>query len=201
MKKQVFIIHGGNTFKTYEEYFLFLKDWEIDFEKYKENKKNWKINLQEELGDEFEVIAPKMPNKINAKYLEWKIWFEKFIPYITEGVILVGHSLGGSFLVKFLSENDMPKKIRGTFLVAPVYDEDSDDYSLADFKLPDNLSGFEKQGGQIFIYHSEDDPVVPFNNLGKFKEKLISAKTIIFKNKQHFGQEKLPEIVKDIKGL
>ena len=201
MKKQVFIIHGGNTFKTYEEYLLFLKDWEIDFEKYKENKKNWKINLQEELGDEFEVIAPKMPNKINAKYLEWKIWFEKFIPYITEGVILVGHSLGGSFLVKFLSENDMPKKIRGTFLVAPVYDEDSDDYSLADFKLPDNLSGFEKQGGQIFIYHSEDDPVVPFNNLGKFKEKLISAKTIIFKNKQHFGQEKLPEIVKDIKGL
>ncbi len=201
MKKQVFIIHGGDTFKTYEEYLLFLKDWEIDFEKYKENKKNWKINLQEELGDEFEVIAPKMPNKINAKYLEWKIWFEKFIPYITEGVILVGHSLGGSFLVKFLSENDMPKKIRGTFLVAPVYDEDSDDYSLADFKLPDNLSGFEKQGGQIFIYHSEDDPVVPFNNLGKFKEKLISAKTIIFKNKQHFGQEKLPEIVKDIKGL
>jgi len=201
MKKQVFIIHGGNTFKTYEEYFLLLKDWEIDFEKYKENKKDWKINLQEELGDEFEVIAPKMPNKINAKYLEWKIWFEKFIPYITEGVILVGHSLGGSFLVKFLSENDMPKKIRGTFLVAPVYDEDSDDYSLADFKLPDNLSGFEKQGGQIFIYHSEDDPVVPFNNLGKFKEKLISAKTIIFKNKQHFGQEKLPEIVKDIKGL
>ena len=201
MKKQVFIIHGGDTFKTYEEYLLFLKDWEIDFEKYKENKKDWKINLQEELGDEFEVIAPKMPNKINAKYLEWKIWFEKFIPYITEGVILVGHSLGGSFLVKFLSENDMPKKIRGTFLVAPVYDEDSDDYSLADFKLPDNLSGFEKQGGQIFIYHSEDDPVVPFNNLGKFKEKLISAKTIIFKNKQHFGQEKLPEIVKDIKGL
>ena len=201
MKKQVFIIHGGDTFKTYEEYLLFLKDWEIDFEKYKENKKNWKINLQEELGDEFEVIAPKMPNKINAKYLEWKIWFEKFIPYITEGVILVGHSLGGSFLVKFLSENDMPKKIRGTFLVAPVYDEDSDYYSLADFKLPDNLSGFEKQGGQIFIYHSEDDPVVPFNNLGKFKEKLISAKTIIFKNKQHFGQEKLPEIVKDIKGL
>ena len=201
MKKQVFIIHGGDTFKTYEEYLLFLKDWEIDFEKYKENKKNWKINLQEELGDEFEVIAPKMPNKINAKYLEWKIWFEKFIPYITEGVILVGHSLGGSFLVKFLSENDMPKKIRGTFLVAPVYDEDSDDYSLADFKLPDNLSGFEKQGGQIFIYHSEDDPVVPFNNLGKFKEKLSSAKTIIFKNKQHFGQEKLPEIVKDIKGL
>jgi len=201
MKKQVFIIHGGDTFKTYEEYLSFLKDWEIDFEKYKENKKDWKINLQEELGDEFEVIAPKMPNKINAKYLEWKIWFEKFIPYITEGVILVGHSLGGSFLVKFLSENDMPKKIRGTFLVAPVYDEDSDDYSLADFKLPDNLSGFEKQGGQIFIYHSEDDPVVPFNNLGKFKEKLISAKTIIFKNKQHFGQEKLPEIVKDIKGL
>ena len=201
MKKQVFIIHGGDTFKTYEEYLLFLKDWEIDFEKYKENKKNWKINLQEELGDEFEVIAPKMPNKINAKYLEWKIWFEKFIPYITEGVILVGHSLGGSFLVKFLSENDMPKKIRGTFLVAPVYDEDSNGYSLADFKLPDNLSGFEKQGGQIFIYHSEDDPVVPFNNLGKFKEKLISAKTIIFKNKQHFGQEKLPEIVKDIKGL
>ena len=32
MKKQVIVIHGGDTFKTHEEYLRFLKEWEINFE-------------------------------------------------------------------------------------------------------------------------------------------------------------------------
>lgn len=31
MKKQIVIIHGGDTFDTYEEYFEFLKNRQIDF--------------------------------------------------------------------------------------------------------------------------------------------------------------------------
>ncbi len=64
-----------------------------------------------------------MPNKTNAQFEEWKIWFEKFIPFLNDGVILVGHSLGGVFLAKYLSENKFPKKIGGVFLVSAVYEK------------------------------------------------------------------------------
>ncbi len=201
MKKQIIVIHGGDTFDSYEEYLKFLKDFQIDFEEYRIGKIGWKKTLRERLGDDFEVIAPDMPNKINAKYSEWKIWFEKFIPHFNQGVILVGHSLGGTFLAKYLSENNFPKKILATFLIAPAYDDEHSDYSMADFILPESLSRFERQGGKIFIYGSEDDPVVQSIDFEKYENKLKGAIMKKFTDRQHFNQEELPEIIEDIKSL
>jgi hypothetical protein len=199
MKKQVVVIHGGDTFSTYKEYISFLKNYKIDFGRLK--KKGWKEGLSEKLGRGFEVIAPRMPNKTNARYLEWKIWFRKFLPHIKNSVVLIGHSLGGIFLAKYLSENKFPKKIKGVFLVAAPYDSKDSDHSLVDFVLPRNLKRLEEQGGQIFIYHSKDDPVVPFANFKKYVKALARAHAAIFKNRGHFVQEEFPEIVKDIKSL
>lgn len=97
MKKQIIILHGGDTFDTQEEYLEFLKGWQIIFEDYRTEKRDWKKGLAEKLGPDFETIMPNMPNKINAKYFEWKIWFKKFIPHFNSEVILIGHSLGGTF--------------------------------------------------------------------------------------------------------
>ncbi len=198
-KKQIIVIHGGETFDTYEEYIDFLKNFEFDFERLK--KKGWKDSIQEDLGDEFEIIKPQMPSQWNAKYLEWKIWFEKLIPFFADEVVLVGHSLGGIFLAKYLSENDFPKKIKGTFLVAPPFDDQESEYSMADFVLPESLEKLEKQGGKIFLYHSKDDDVVSFDDFEKYKNALPNAQTRIFEDRGHFSQEEFSEIVSDIKSL
>ena len=199
MKKQVVVIHGGDTFSTYKEYISFLKNYKIDFGRLK--KRGWKEGLSEKLGRGFEVLAPKMPNARNARYFEWKIWFRKFLPHIRNRVVLVGHSLGGIFLAKYLSENRFPKKIKGVFLVAAPHDDKDSDHSLADFVLPRNLKRLEKQSGRIFIYHSKDDPIVPFTDFKKYVKALARARAAAFKNRGHFAQEEFPEIVKDIKSL
>ena len=199
MRNQVIVIHGGDTFETYEEYLTFLKSLDVDSDYFK--KQGWKSTLQNELGNDFEVIAPHMPNKQNAKFVEWKIWFEKLIPHIQDNAIFVGHSLGGIFLAKYLSENTFPKKIKATLLVAAPFDAGDSEYTLADFILPDNLSLFEKQGGVISLYQSKDDPAVPFVDLDKYKKALSSAKTIIFEDKGHFTGNEFPEIISDIKDL
>lgn len=201
MKRQIIIIHGGDTFNTYEEYLKFLKDWQIDFEDYRNGKSGWKKTLGERLGFDFEVIMLNMPNKINAKYLEWKIWFEKFIPHLNSEVILIGHSLGGTFLAKYLSENNFSKKILATFLVAPAYDDENSDYSMADFMLPENLNKFREQGEKIFIYGSADDPVVSSIDFDKYEKALRGITVRKFTDRGHFNQEELPEIVKDIKDV
>lgn len=200
MKKQVVVIHGGDTFANNEAYLAFLKSFEVDLEYFK-SKKGWKDTFSEELGSEYEVLRPMMPNKANAKYLEWKIWFEKLVPFLKDGVVLVGHSLGGTFLAKFLSENDFPKKIRATFLIAPPFDGVDLNESLADFILPDSLARFGEQGGMISLYHSKDDPVVPFVDHGKYKKSLPRVHAVVFEDRQHFNQETFPELVLAIRAL
>ena len=102
MKQQIFVIHGGNASNSYHEYLKYLKAKKITLDDF--HRKDWKTGLAEKLGRNFEVHNPAMPNKQNAKYLEWKIYFEKIIPLMKAPVILVGHSLGGIFLAKYLSE-------------------------------------------------------------------------------------------------
>jgi len=196
MKKQIVVVHGGDTFDSYEEYIKFLEDFKIDIESLKQ--KRWKSSLQEELGDDFEVIAPQMPNNTYAKYFEWKLWFDKYVPLLNDEVVLLGHSQGGIFLSKYLSENKFPKKIRGVFLVSAPYDDETE-YTLGDFRLEKDLNQFEEQAREIYLYHSKDDNIVPFVDLEKYKKDLPNAHIEVFEDRGHFDQEKFPEIIRDIK--
>jgi uncharacterized protein len=198
-KNQIIIIHGGDTYDSYEEYIAFLKSYEFDFEGSKIKK--WNQTLAEKLGDDFDVISPRMPNSLNAKYSEWKIMFEKLLPFLNDDIVLLGHSLGGIFLAKYLSENDFHRKIMAIFLISAPYDDSDSEYSLADFILPEDLNKLQKQGGKIFIYHSKDDPVVPFVDFEKYKKAIPGAKTTIFIDRGHFDQAEFPELVNDIKNL
>lgn len=198
MKHQVIIIHGGDTFDNYDEYLQFLKEFEVDLGMF--NSESWKKTLETHLGENFEVLAMQMPNKFNAKYLEWKIWFEKFIPFFKDGLLLVGHSLGGIFLAKYLAENILPKKILGLFLIAAPY-ANVDTYSLADFILPESLEKITEQVSEIFLYQSQDDEVVPFSEVEAYQRQLSKSTLRIFENRGHFNQENFPELVNDIKNL
>lgn len=196
MNQQVVIIGGGTTFESYKDYLSFLKNKELTLENFRPDQ-DWKDTLAVKLGRRFDVLLPKMPNKTNARYKEWKIWFERIIPFLNQDVIFIGHSLGGIFLAKYLSENKFSKTIKATVLVAAPFKKDD----LVDFKLPSSLAKFAKQGGMIYLVQSKDDPVVPFEQLGKYKQALPNSKTIILDNREHFNQEAFPEIIKLIRTL
>ena len=198
MKKQVVIIHGGGTFSTYEENLNFFNKYKIDIERYKNKKDDWKSWLRDELGEDYEVILPVMPNKTNARYEEWKLWMDKIVPFLNDDVILVGHSMGGSFLVKYLSENKFSKNIKAVFLVSAMFDYDDEGYSLQSFSLPEKL---DLQTDKIYLYHSKDDKVVPFRSMDNLKSKLPNAVTRIFEDRGHMNQETFPELATDIKDL
>lgn len=198
-KKQIVVIHGGDTFETYEDYLAFLNVYEINFEKLK--IKRWKETLGEGLGNDFEVVSPKMPNPMNAKYAEWEIMFEKLLPFLNDGVVLMGHSLGGIFLAKYLSEKDFPKKIKAIILVSAPFDMKDAEYYFGGFTLGNDFSRLNNQAEKIFIFHSKDDPVVPFSDLGKYKSVLPNAESLIFEDRGHFDQVEFPELVGTIKSL
>ncbi len=200
MKQQIVIIHGGTPFDTDEDYLSYLKNQEISLDRLRP-RKDWKEALSRELGENFDILIPQMPSKTNAHYREWKIWLERIIPLLDKEIIFIGHSLGGIFLAKYLSENDFPKKIKATILVATPFDDEKSERSLADFKLPSSLERFAKQGGKIYLMQSKDDPEVLLEQLEKYKQTLPNAKAMVFEDRGHFNQESFPEIIELIKTL
>ncbi len=201
MKKQVIVINGGDTFEEYSQYLEFLKNFVIDLEYYRTSAKRWKSKLAERLGESYDVIQPEMPNKLNARYAEWKLWFEKILKLVNQDLILIGHSLGGSFLAKYLAENNSGKKINGLFLVSACFKNSDIGPLPPDFAMPDKLNKVEQQVAEIFLYHSKDDEVVPFSDLELFKNQFPNAVVRVFENRGHFNQEEFPEIIEDIKSL
>jgi len=199
-KIQIFFVHGGMTFKNKKDYLHFLKTREISVEE----KIRWHNEfLKKNLSKNFEIIKPRMPLQDDAKYNEWKIHFERYFPYLRNNIILIGESLGGIFLAKYLSENRFPKKILSTYLICPPFDDTLPEEDLVGgFKLKSSLSLLEKNSKNLYLMFSRDDEVVPVAHAKKFKEKLKNAKIIIYKSKNgHFQISKFPEIIKMIKNL
>ncbi len=197
-KTQVVIIHGGMTFRNRGDYVHFLKTREISLEK----KMRWSDEyLTKALGKDFEIIRPRMPLQDNARYEDWKIHFERYIPFLRDGVILIGNSLGGIFLAKYLSEHHFPKKVASVFLVCPPFDDTLTEEDLCGgFRLKSDLSLIEKQSTDIHLLFSEDDDVVPVSHAEKYRAKLPSAKLHIYKSKNgHFQISRFPEIVRMIR--
>lgn len=197
--KQVLIIHGGTTFSTYKKYINYLSTKNVQLERLM-YAPGWKEGLQAKLGNNYQVLAPSMPNSTNAQYEEWKLWFDRITEVIADDVILVGHSLGGIFLAKYLSENSFPKKIIATILIAAPYDDESDE-DLGGFKIHTIADLFAKQAGQVIFFHGTDDPVVPIGELEKYKQVLASAEFNLLPAPDHFSRPDFPEIVEKIQQL
>jgi len=199
MKKiQVFFIHGAKTLKNQKNYLKYLKTRDVSIE---ERIKWHNEYLKKKLGKRFQVIKPRMPSPDNAKYSEWKIHFERYIPKLKNNIILIGESLGGIFLAKYLSEHKFPRKILSTYLVCAPYDDTLPTEDLAGgFKLRKDLTLLEKNTPKLTLIFARKDDVVPVSHAEKYRKKLKNAKIKIYNHIQgHFKVSKFPEIVKMIK--
>lgn len=200
MKKQILYIHGGDAYTEYNSFIQVLKTRILRDLPSSEKNKIWTETLREDFGESFEIFSPTMPNKQNAKYEEWKIWLERYFPYFKDDIVLIGWSLGGMFLLKYLAEEVFPVKIKSFYCLASpsgwfdtknLNGEDGGDFRFS----KENLKKIEGKIDKINLWHSEDDFVVPFSELKALKAELPNAKIKTFFNKNHFLIEKFPEII------
>lgn len=200
MKKkiQILVIHGGETFKNERDYLHYLKNKKVSIEK----RISWSGDyLEKSLGKRFQVIRPRMPLQDNAKYRDWKLMFERYIPLLKGDFILIGNSLGGIFLAKYLSEHTLHKKAVSIYLTCAPFDNTLPGEDLVGgFDLKSDLSLLEENSKNLHLLFSKDDDVVPVAHAEKYAKKLKKAHIVIYKSKNgHFNIPTFPEIVKMIK--
>lgn len=130
------------------------------------------------------------------KYDEWEKIMDR--QEITKDTVLIGHSAGGGFVLKYLSKHP-ELKVRQVVLVAPWIDvEDIQPFGFYDdLKLDDNIVAQTELGIDIMI--SDDDFPYIKSSVDKIEQNISGVRIHRFSGQGHFTGSKLPEIMPVIK--
>ena len=143
--KTAIVLHGMPSKKKY-----------YDPSRSSESNGHWLPWLQHELIIR-DILAqtPEMPKPYEPNYENWLNVFKQFT--IDEDTIVIGHSCGGGFLVRWLSENEV--KVGKVVLVAPWIDPgniEAGDF----FKFNIDSSLVDKTNGVTIFVSDDDDKVI-----------------------------------------
>ena len=146
------------------------------------------------------TVAVEMPDSYMPDYELWKKEFERFD--ITPETILVGHSCGGGFIVRYLSENP-DIKVGKVVLVAPWLDPNNKKQNnFFDFEIDNKLTSRTKG---LTIFNSTNDSDGVNKSIAILQESLSDFEYKEFIDYGHFclsdlGTEAFPELLKEIVG-
>jgi hypothetical protein len=141
---------------------------------------------------------PLMPEPWYPDYERYKEVFEKL--EITNDTILIGHSCGCAFLVRWLGESK--RKISKLILVAPWKIPDSDDQSTVAFYTFQIDETIVSRVGRIIIFTSDNEEEDGKKSVKMFHD-VLGGKVMELKNRGHFtlgdmGTEEFPELLVEI---
>ena len=166
---------------------------------YKEDKK-LSLFLKDALKDLYIIKYPRMPAESDPDYENYSAKIDEELKKIDTKVILVGHSLGSCFLLKYLSEEKNDKDITGIFLIATPFWGDGG-WQYEGFRLKNDFPSTLPAKIPIFFYHSTDDETVPFSHLALYAKKLPHAVIRKIDGRGHQLNNDLSEVAQDIRSL
>lgn len=142
-----------------------------------------------------------MPDLEAPHYKPWKKQFERTLrDYGDEKLLVVGHSLGASVALKYLSERPPMKSIAGLFLIGAVY-WGLKDWEVNEYCYEQNFQKHLTYIPNIFFYHSKDDAVVPVSHLWQFAQALPDAKIRQLDHEGHLYGNGIPALLEDINSI
>jgi len=157
-------------------------------------------SLKEALGEGFMVRYPQLLTDDTLSDFGWPQQIRKEIDGIKDDAFLVGHSLGASFILKYISENRISKPIRGIFLISTPFWMGEEEW-VQGLKLQEGFAEGLPKNTPVFLYHSRDDEEIPFKHLEIYAQKLPNATIRKITKGGHQLNNNLVIVAKDIKSL
>ena len=157
------------------------------------------LSKQLQLNEVF-AVALEIPRPWQPRYDVWKEEFERFD--ITPETVLVGHSCGGGFLVRYLSEHKAVK-VGKVVLVAPWLNPDDNPVSdTADFFHFEIDPALVSRTAGVTIFNSDNDKAVIQKSVATIRNKVKNVGYKEFHNHGHFclsdlGTVEFPELLQE----
>ena len=151
---------------------------------------NWFPWLKKELESRgYGVIVPKFSTPLNQSLENWMRAFSQYEDNINEETVLIGHSLGATFILNYLEKTN--KKIKAAYLVAGFYKLIESQYDELNKSFLDKEFDWEKiknNCGKFFVFASDNDEYIPFEVSKELADKL-GAEFNIVPNGGHLNKD------------
>jgi predicted alpha/beta hydrolase family esterase len=144
--------------------------------------------------------TPEVPNAYIPDYKTWLSVFEQ--QDINKDTVLVGHSCGGGFIVRWLSEHK-EISVGKVILVAPWIDlaGDPDNEFTKDFLSFELDKDFVSRTDGVLIINSSDDVGTIQRSVEQLREVVNDIKYLELSHRGHFYDDQnmeFPELFKEI---
>ncbi len=164
-----------------------------------ESNSHWIPWLQQQLNINGVLSqTPEMPEPYNPNYEKWKNIFEQF--EINENTILIGHSCGAGFIVRYLSEENI--NVSKVILVAPwINSKREENITMFDGLVINKDIALKTNGITIFLSSNDDQAIK--DSIEVLVKTVKDIKVVEFKNYGHFcfrdmKTKEFPELLKEI---
>jgi predicted alpha/beta hydrolase family esterase len=182
MTTQILFVQGGGEEGTHDQWDNKLVD-----------------SLVSELGPDYQMRYPLMPNEADPSYQAWKATLERELACLDAGAILIGHSIGGTILINALAERSPERALAAIMLIAAPFVGQggwtSDDIERLDLaaRLPVSVP--------VFLYHGTKDETVPVEHTNLYTSAIPGAHVRRLKGRDHQLNNDLSEVANDIRQL
>jgi predicted alpha/beta hydrolase family esterase len=157
-------------------------------------------SLETELGPQYAVRYPRMPNEAEPDYPAWKAALFTQFDALDEDAILVGHSVGGMFLIHAVAEQRPKRKWRAIVLIAPPFLGDGG--WPADGTDPvTNLTEDLRPDVPVLLYHGAADDEIPPEHMELYAKAIPHATTRVLADRDHQLNNDLSDVARDIRDL
>jgi hypothetical protein len=155
-------------------------------------------SLRRELGGEYEVCYPRMPEEGDPSYARWSTAIRREMAALDDGAVVVGHSVGAAILVSALAEQPPEKGLGAIVLIAAPFVGEGG-WLSDEFELTSDLGAKLPPGVRVHVFHALRDETAPPSHAGLYALAIPQAQVRQLPGRDHQLNNDLSEVAAAIR--
>lgn len=155
-------------------------------------------SLRRELGSEYEVRYPRMPDEGNPSYARWSTAIRREMAALDDGAVVAGHSVGATILVNALAEQPPDKRLGAIVLIAAPFVGEGG-WPTDEFEPASDLGASLPPGAQVHVFHGLQDETAPPSHADLYALAIPQAQVHQLSGRDHQLNNDLSEVAEAIR--
>jgi hypothetical protein len=154
--------------------------------------------LEGALGPAYTIHYPRMPDEADPDPARWKKSIARELRKLSDGVFLVGHSVGAAILLDYLAGGTVERRAAAVFLIAAPFIGDGG-WPSGDLRPTRQTARDLRDVAPLYFYQGRADGTVPFSHIEMFAAAFPHASIRRLDGRDHQLNDDLSEVGHDIR--